>query len=56
MDRRDCIYPDCLIRVGPFGRSCENSCEYEVEKWAERLANDLVAAGESEYASKPKSK
>ena len=30
MDKRDCIYPDCLI-VTDFGSACEHSCPHEQE-------------------------
>jgi hypothetical protein len=28
MDKRDCIYPDCLV-VTDFGSACEHSCPFE---------------------------
>jgi methionyl-tRNA synthetase len=28
MDKRDCIYPDCLV-VTDYGSACEHSCPFE---------------------------
>jgi hypothetical protein len=30
MDRRDCLYPECLIATD-FGSACEHSCPFEAE-------------------------
>src|SRR5258708_33435157 len=39
MERRDCIYPDCLV-VSDFGLACEHSCPCELEYRANRYKSN----------------
>ena len=32
LSERDCMWPDCLIRVGRM-RACEHSCPFETKKF-----------------------